>query len=221
VNITYPVSTLRAGVIALTIEEAERRQRLAMDARARENYRNLFDACPDPIVITRVSDGRIVLVNREFEKASGFSSDEALGNTSVGLGLWPKPEEREACFKRLQEQGEFRNLNMTLRMKDGTERPYLLSASMVSFDDEPCNMSVARDVSELRAIEAALVTARNAAESASLAKSQFLSTMSHEIRTPMNAILGMAEMLSETPLEAEQEKYLARMRSTGAAGSFS
>jgi len=188
-----------------------------VDSNPRENYRNLFDACPDPIVITRVRDGRIVLVNREFEIASGFCAEEALNQTSVGLGLWPKPEERERCFKLLQEHGEFRNLKMTLRMKDGPERPYLLSASTVWFDNEPCNMTVARDVSELRAIEAALIAARNAAESASLAKSEFLSTMSHEIRTPMNAILGMTELLGETRLDQQQKKYLALMRSNGAA----
>jgi PAS domain S-box-containing protein len=186
-------------------------------ASPRENYRNIFDACPDPIVIRRVADGKTVLVNREFEVASGYSREEALGHTSVELGLWPKPEERDRCFRALQEHGEFRNLLMTLRMKDGTERPYLLSASAVWFNGEPCNMTVARDVTEIRRIEAALVAARNEAEAASLAKSEFLSTMSHEIRTPMNAILGMAELLAETGLDEAQRKYLALMRSNGAA----
>jgi len=94
-----------------------------VDTYPRENYRNIFDACPDPIVITRVADGKTVLVNREFEAASGYSREEALGRTSVELGLWPNPEERDRCFRVLQEQGDFRNLLMTLRMKDGTERP--------------------------------------------------------------------------------------------------
>jgi PAS domain S-box-containing protein len=188
-----------------------------VDTYPRENYRNIFDACPDPIVITRVADGKTVLVNREFEAASGYSREEALGRTSVELGLWPNPEERDRCFRVLQEQGDFRNLLMTLRMKDGTERPFLLSASAVWFSGEPCNMTVARDVTEIRRIEAALVAARNEAEAASLAKSEFLSSMSHEIRTPMNAILGMAELLGETGLDEVQRRYLALMRSNGAA----
>jgi len=188
-----------------------------VDTYPRENYRNIFDACPDPIVITRVADGKTVLVNREFGLASGYSREEALGHTSVELGLWPNPEERDRCFRVLQDQGEFRNLQMTLRMKDGTERPYLLSASAVWFNGEACNMTVARDVTEIRRIEAALVAARNEAEAASLAKSEFLSSMSHEIRTPMNAILGMAELLAETGLDETQRKYLALMGSNGAA----
>ncbi|MGH7879276.1 MAG: ATP-binding protein, partial [Candidatus Binataceae bacterium] len=80
-----------------------------------------------------------------------------------------------------------------------------------------CTMTVARNVTELRRIEAELVAARNSAEAASQAKSEFLSSMSHEIRTPMNAILGMAELLAETSLDGQQQKYLALMRSNGNA----
>ena len=61
------------------------------------SFRNVFDANPDPIVISSVTDGRIVLVNREFERASGYSKDEALGRTSIELKLWPDPGELERC----------------------------------------------------------------------------------------------------------------------------
>ncbi len=188
-----------------------------MDLSNRESFRNVFDANPDPIVISRVADGKIVLVNREFERASGYSKDEALGRTSTELRLWPDPKERERCAQVLKERGELRNLNMTLRARDGSSSPYLLSAAAIWFHNEACNMTVARDVTELRKIEAALIAARNVAESASQAKSEFLSNMSHEIRTPMNAILGMAELLVETPLDAQQQKYVALMRNNGNA----
>ena len=53
-----------------------------------------------------------------------------------------------------------------------------------------------------------LQRAKASAESANRAKSEFLTTMSHEMRTPMNAILGMADLLSESPLRAEQRDYV-------------
>jgi signal transduction histidine kinase/HPt (histidine-containing phosphotransfer) domain-containing protein/FixJ family two-component response regulator len=62
-----------------------------------------------------------------------------------------------------------------------------------------------------------LVEARQTAEAASRAKSQFLSNMSHEIRTPLNGILGMAEVLARTPLNEQQSRYLHAITSAGRA----
>lgn len=89
-----------------------------------------------------------------------------------------------------------------------TEDVYF-SSSLATF------MTLALEAHQRRDTEQALVLAKDAAEVASRAKSEFLASVSHEIRTPMNAIVGMADLLWETDLAPDQRKYLRIFRRAG------
>jgi len=69
-------------------------------------------------------------------------------------------------------------------------------------------VGIATDITERKLVQKGLVQARDAAEAASRAKSEFLATMSHEIRTPMNGVLGMLELVKDSPLRSAQKEQV-------------
>ena len=131
--------------------------------------------------------------------------------------MWGNKEQGRRFLRELKAKGILRNMEAQVRHRDGTLAPFLLSGSTVELDGEPCAIAMARDIAALKRTQDELVAAREQALLALRAKSEFLSSMSHEIRTPMNAVLGMAEVLSETSLDADQRRYLDVMRFNGSA----
>src|SRR5574337_223835 len=87
-----------------------------------ELFAKAFRLSPHPIGITELETGCCLEVNDACLEIFGFRRDEVVGQTTLMLGIWPDPQERVRLIDRLKAEGKVRNLEVSMRMKDGTDR---------------------------------------------------------------------------------------------------
>ena len=200
--VSYRVISAQISALA----ESKARNRAVVD--------NMLDG-----VIHIGADHNIMALNPVGETIFRCQSKDLNGRPLSQLLASPFSEEWEKSIEHCNGRNNSIPLGRSRRVIgvrwDGTIFPMYLAISTVEVGGVAQYTAIVRDMTEQHQSMVELERARDAARSAGIAKSQFLANMSHEIRTPMSGVLGMLDLLKDTPLSPEQRELADTARLSG------
>jgi PAS domain S-box-containing protein len=145
------------------IDITDRKRAEAALSESEERFAKAFNASPLALTISSLVDGTLVEVNDTFVRVSGYSREEALGKTTIELGLWARPDDRTEELNTIREKGQVKNTEYSFRTRDGNEIIGLLSAERIEIGGETFALTVIQDITDRKKAEEALLAAERKA----------------------------------------------------------
>jgi two-component system, sensor histidine kinase and response regulator len=181
-------------------------------------YRGVMDNAPLGISITNATaEGRILSANKVMLDMFGYASLEEFIKAPIAE-RYDDLDDRKRFLDLVYRDGIVTDFEVRQKHKNGSVIWCNLRAVLQTSDSFGSQIiCIIEDITKRKEMEKALREAKEAAESATRAKSDFLAHMSHEIRTPMNAIIGLSHLALKTELTPKQRDYLNKIQISGNA----
>ncbi len=200
--------SIALGRVRLYAQARENEQRFR---RERDFAHQVMNAMGQGLTVTG-PDGHFEYVNPAYAAMLGYPPEALIGQTPEEFTA---PEEIAGLTAAWERRliGETTSYETRLCRADGGIVHALITGSPRWYEGRVIgSIAVITDLTERQQMEAALAQARDQALEASRLKSEFLATMSHEIRTPMSSVIGMNDLLLDTPLSEDQREYAETVR---------
>jgi PAS domain S-box-containing protein len=193
-------------------ELIERERAVEALRESEERYRRLIELSPEMIAVH--SDGRFVYLNTAGLNLLGAKKPEDLLGRPILDIVHPDYRDLVALrVRQMQEAGEQVNLIEEKYVRlDGHIIDVEVTATPTIYEGKQAVQTVVRDITSRKQAEAELQHAKEVAETANRAKSQFLANISHELRTPLNAIIGYSDLLQDEAEEVSQPEFVSDLK---------
>jgi two-component system sensor histidine kinase/response regulator len=182
-QIAVRTSELQSSNLELQRNVSERESAEATLRQSEERFARVFHASPLPISISTLAEGRFIEVNEAYLKLFGFQRDEFIGKTSLALGLWINPADRERLAHSLRDGSPVRHLEIGFRTKTGRTGLCLFSGERIELRGETCLVSLIQDITERKRTEEQLRRAHEELEGRVEERTAELNTSNQALRT--------------------------------------
>jgi two-component system, cell cycle sensor histidine kinase and response regulator CckA len=143
-----------AGVVTVYTDITAIKQVEAALRESTEKMRTVIHTIPDPMAVIRLADNVCMDVNESFVTTTGLTREAVVGRQVAQVPIWNDPADLEKILHILAEHGEIKNLAITFRRSDGSPIDTLMSARVLTLNDRPHCVGIARDISALTAAQA-------------------------------------------------------------------
>lgn len=178
-------------ILSMTVDITELKNAQEALRRSKEMFHRLFQLSPDMVTLARLEDGTLLEINEAFTRTLGYSREEALGRSTLDLGIFLEPSRRAELVHILKRDGQAENFEYDIRHRDGHILHCSTSAKAMTIDGMPCLLAITRDMTHVRAMQEAMIQSEKMLSLGGIAAG-----IAHEINNPLGIVLQAVQTIN-------------------------